>query len=525
MKSNYFYLSLLILFLFVCSCNDFDDLVSSNNEEGNVVDNSCLSDLEMVAIKTLGRSSTSIGSEEAEQIACDFFNKKVKQSSVQLKSFSTNTLGKCGKDCHDTLCYVVEFEGDEGFAIVSGDVRMPQEILAYSNSGVFDTVNDPGLAFFMGYLSDYYDRCALRYDEGMDTLSVFQSLDSCKLLASTTLSKKTAPYAYSISDIVDEFSTYSSWRVTSNIGPLVPVTWEQSDDYNDYLQLLKDKDKLLGCTSLATAQLMAYWKHPSHFEANGVVVDWDLITKYPNIDSFSNSSIAIDRYAVQQIQTFCCAVSMFCHTIYLKNNSPSLPKNSLQFLSDWGYSVPDGFVKYSKDRLVSSIQSGMPVIAYGANKKTNALRTGLQIATLGIVNVTIPAHVWLMDGYCSRERSLTKYVKYKVPANRSSSIQKKAQSAKEPSKKESQSPQTPNSSSSANSGYVYETKEYHLTNRQEFVHINWGWGWDASCSWYLPDVFDCSEGYNRYGDSFIYGNYSSKNEYSRVHIATNIHPL
>lgn len=78
MKSNYFYLSLLILFLFVCSCNDFDDLVSSNNEEGNVVDNSCLSDLEMVAIKTLGRSSTSIGSEEAEQIACDFFNKKVK---------------------------------------------------------------------------------------------------------------------------------------------------------------------------------------------------------------------------------------------------------------------------------------------------------------------------------------------------------------------------------------------------------------------------------------------------------------
>lgn len=165
-----------------------------------------------------------------------------------------------------------------------------------------------------------------------------------------------------------------------------------------------------------------------------------------------------------------------------------------------------------------------PLIAYGANKATKGWSTAISVATGGIVNTTIPQHVWLIDGFTRQEEVTTRYVTYRDRYNyyngKEKTLSKKVIVPMKNTKRAIAS-----NSNSGGENYSTVTMVYRTSSKRELIHMNWGWGDQLSSCWYLADVFDCSDAYEKDGKSFHRDTtIQHDEEYSKVHIATDIHP-
>lgn len=491
-----------------------NEIIEESGDTENVIE---LTQKEYSVLSALSRTSTKIKEDEVREIVSDFKGNKCFGNKI-IPVIKNKGLSKSTNTDGDTALYIVDFKDNEGWAIITGDVRLPETVLAYSDEGSVENVaEDEGFSVFMDYLVNYYDSCIVNFETEKDSLvDIICGKSGLSTDSLTGLSKKQAPPSFSDVDIVNEWSTSTGWYNTLSIGPLVPVTWKQRDEYNDVLQKIKGKDRRLGCTSLATAQLMAYWKYPQNMYANGILINWDTITSSPDIEGFSDD-------IKLQIQTLCYVLSGCCNTVYMKNNSMSLPKNALEALSGLGYNVPDDFIKYKKDRVENSMREKTPLIAYGANKATKGWSTAISVATGGIVNTTIPQHVWLIDGFTRQEEVTTRYVTYRDRYNyyngKEKTLSKKVIVPMKNTKRAIAS-----NSNSGGENYSTVTMVYRTSSKRELIHMNWGWGDQLSSCWYLADVFDCSDAYNGDGKGFQREQLSHDEEYSKVHIAMGIHP-
>lgn len=119
--------------------------------------------------------------------------------------------------------YVCNVEG-EGFVIVSGDDRF-KEILGYSTNGTYDQNNMPdGFAYWMQFLSNEMETAiANGYEPSNIT---------------------TPAYAANAGQSVE---------------PLVKTKWNQNSPYNKKLN-----GNMTGCVATGMAQVMNYWKYPTH---------------------------------------------------------------------------------------------------------------------------------------------------------------------------------------------------------------------------------------------------------------------
>lgn len=518
MKKKLIPISFAILAMTACEDNNEicqSEIIVESDDITNIIE---LTQKEYSVLSTLSRTSTKIKEEEVREIISDFKGNKYLGNKI-VPIIKNKGIGKSSEADKDTALYVVGSENNEGWAVISGDVRLPETILAYSDEGsVDDVVCDESFTIFMDYLVNYYDSCITNFETEKDSLiDIIYEKSGLETDFSTSLSKKQIAPSLSNTDIIDEWSTSTNWYNTFSIGPLVPVTWKQRGEYNDVLQKNKGKDYRLGCTSLATAQLMAYWKFPNNMHANGILIDWDAITSWPDIEYFDDNTKL-------QIQTLCYVLSGFCNTTYMKNNSMSLPKNSLGVLSDLGYHVPDDFIQYTKNRVENSIREKTPLIAYGANKVTKGWSIAISIATAGIVNTTIPQHVWLIDGFTRQEMITTKYVTYRDRYNyygsKEIALSKKAINPANP-QKPSNTPKNDNGKEK----YSTVTMVYRTSSTKDLIHMNWGWGDKLSSCWYLADVFNCSDAYKSDKKGFQRDAEVQHDEkFSKVHIATSIHP-
>lgn len=523
MMKNLFFVIFIILAISACEDNNE---ICQNEINDNLENTASIIELtpkEYSVLSALSRNSTKIKEDEVREIVSDFKEDKHLGNKI-MPIIKNKGLSKSTDSDVDTALYIVDFENNGGWAIIAGDARLPETILAYSDEGSLENyAEDEGFSVFMNYLTNYYDSCIVNFEMEKDSLvDIICEKSGLTPDSLTCLSKKQAPPAFNKDDIVDEWSTSTAWYNTFAVEPLVPVSWKQRDEYNEVLQQIKGKDYRLGCTSLATAQLMTYWKYPQNFYANGVYIDWSEITKYPNITDYNY--VSNGDALKKQIQTLCYVLSGFCNTKYMRNNSMSLPKNSLEVLSNLGYRVPDGFIQYSKSRIENSMRKKTPIIAYGANKKTKGWSIVLSIATSGIVNKTIPQYVWLIDGFIRQQKTITNYVKYidrykYYNKPEILSLMKKAQNPINPST-------TPNSSNNNSDKKKYSTvtKEYKTSYTREFIHMNWGWGDEISRCWYLADVFDCSDAYTINNGNLTSRELNHDEEYFKVHIATDIYP-
>ena len=71
----------------------------------------------------------------------------------------------------DTTFYVFNAPGDNGFAVISADARIPQQVLAFSETGNLELDSDnPAFDVFLDYAQNYAADCIAKAQEQRDSI-------------------------------------------------------------------------------------------------------------------------------------------------------------------------------------------------------------------------------------------------------------------------------------------------------------------------------------------------------------------
>lgn len=274
------------------------------------------------------------------------------------------------------LTYVINFEDNNGFAIMSGDNRVPS-LLAYVTEGNLastDTITDPGLACFLTSLSPYIG-------DIISTEKFKWAID----ISTPNISG-------------NGYYVYGEWinRPYPETS-LCPVKWGQREPYNLCCPIIDGNRTLTGCTATAVAQLMAVYKYPSSY--NGYSFDWNQMTSYPWASLCSNVGKNQIARLMQQL-----GLPFNLNTSYGTDESGAYAENIPRTLSSFGYSSSGVIKNYLTENVVEEIKSNHPTLVSGYSYKKE-----IKLFGWTIISRYTGGHVWLIPGALRRMRTVSWY--------------------------------------------------------------------------------------------------------------------
>ncbi|HBV49447.1 MAG TPA: hypothetical protein DEB64_01415 [Alistipes sp.] len=179
-----------------------------------------------------------------------------------------STRGQCvtvpvtrnGESQADTLMYVFNFEGNNGFAVIAAN-RAVDPVLAVAENGNYTYGEQTGVENF-----DFY----------MDAMTA-------------GLGEIVKPPIFDTLITVPSFKTVEVDE-DRHCDPLVPVEWNQYGTFGSYAD-----NGLAGCSAIAMGQIMATYKYPTlittTYPNNGftqhygetIELDWEIMVVYPSV--------------------------------------------------------------------------------------------------------------------------------------------------------------------------------------------------------------------------------------------------
>lgn len=173
---------------------------------------------------------------------------EIAANTITRSSFSTSL--------PDTLLYIVNFEDNCGYALVSANLYVPG-VVAYVEEGMLtpdEEIDNPGMQLFLDGYKEYVEQMQIR-DGGF-------------------------PYMV-------------PWRLVYNVPPLLTTNWGQNAPYNKYCFTDSGYQAKAGCVPIATGQIAAFHRHPLSY--NGHNYNWNAIMQYeqvPITDTIASNSVA-----------------------------------------------------------------------------------------------------------------------------------------------------------------------------------------------------------------------------------------
>lgn len=382
-------------------------------------------------------------SSEAIEIIQEFLNESGLRSSLTATEIKVDyvlnteslrsTLNEQGVETVDTVLYILNTQGENGFSVIAGDKRLP-DILISSKSGSLyaneEIEDNSGFAVFLSRLPAFYASELERFENDQKRRHEDLEIDI----------DRPAPI------IPERKIVYSEWKTTNSVGPLVPVQWNQSSPYNNEAPLIDGKRALAGCVSIAAAQFTAYHKHPSYY--NGTSLDWDMLTKHPRYWQYQGTD---RKHFDTQVAKYLRGIGNTLQNNWGVEATGAWTKDIVTMLKSMGYSNPSSLSDYNKNALISSLTQLHPAIMEGYSEKYS-YKTGWWIFKKTRTGYR-GGHAWLVDGYLNQER--TRNV-----------VDRKTNKT------------------------ISSTKETRL-----LVHCNWGWGGYRD-GYFYPGVFDSNNPVN-----------------------------
>lgn len=321
----YIYLTSIITVLLLFSCSQMEDLDSRKESKDNL--------------------NFKLPENDAIKLV-DAFNPKsraVHSPSIK-KAYYLKTSSKAqtrNSSSEDIIVYQVDLNNEEkGFALVSGDTRMPC-VIAYSEKGeINDTLTNKGAAMMI-----------------KNAESVFlQSIENAK---GTVL--------------------YPEGTLLQRVGPLVNVAWGQESPYNDLMPFsgtFSDyyyKNKFpTGCVAVSIAQIMSFFR-PT-MAISGTVINWSELTKYYYISPDDPSPLK------NQVALLMHYITDGTKTIFIESVGASTSiNNTISFLNRNGFSINNAQAM-NVSEVTTSLNMFQPVLVTGS-AGTNS------------------SHCWIMDGF------------------------------------------------------------------------------------------------------------------------------
>ena len=169
----------------------------------------------------------------------------------------------------DPLIYVFNFNDEKGFAIASGDNRMPPVFCLTEKGSLSDTACLPEGAIAMLSRIDTDYRMIL-------------GLPVSDFNGNTITQEQYGQYAglnnIREGDPVPETETvYTNWQTEEIIGTSLKCKWNQTSPFNHFCKTTEGKEAYVGCVPVAVGQVMYYWGKSCTYV--GYSYDWNLIKR------------------------------------------------------------------------------------------------------------------------------------------------------------------------------------------------------------------------------------------------------
>ena len=191
----------------------------------------------------------------------------------------------------DSLICLYIYNVGDGYVIVSGDDRV-KPVLGYSTEGQFDPQNMPIQLkeWLLGYVAEIQ--------------SVMNTPTFVNSEAAANWSRLASP------------NFTPSRYGTVVVAPLIQSCWDQHPYYNNLCPMIGSERTVTGCVATAMAQMLYYWKYPSHgfgshsyTHATCGVQSADFAAATYNYDlmptSLNSSSSATEVFEVAQLMYHC----------------------------------------------------------------------------------------------------------------------------------------------------------------------------------------------------------------------------
>lgn len=269
----------------------------------------------------------------------------------------------------DPYVHIFNFEGEQGYAIVSGDKRT-EDIFAITDTGFLEEgreVDNPGLILFLANAEAYY----------------FSAIENYKEEPATR---------------VASWSEYGSW--STYLYPTKGLSfndWGQDDPYNRLIPLINGKYPPTGCTATATALIMAFYKYSGSY--NGYTYNWDEMAKHLGPTTYYGPAISQITRLFQQL-----GLSSNLKMTYGLSGSTASESNIPRTLRNYGYSNGGSSGNYNETAVFNDLKNGYIVAVAGHSSKTKYKFLGITIKTI------YDGHTWVIDRIIARSRTKTDYV-------------------------------------------------------------------------------------------------------------------
>ncbi len=342
-----------------------------------------LSPEELGLIEASARKTPKISPSEAKETVLQLFN----MNQVQTDGFNLtasvlcnkrsvyNSLSKSYSIEEDTALYVFNASDDQGFAIMAADVRVPSQVLAFSDKGSFEISDDnPMLGVFLDLAKDYVADCITVAQQQEDSLKESIYAKFGIKINEDTESHSLSKYKREQIRCTNVGPATITLKSKYGVNPLTKTSWHQEASFN-----LKAGYRYAGCAPIAVSQLLAYWHYP--YSYNSKVFNWDLI-----LNGDTASADYKDQVSLLVNMT---RIGMGTVEGTTKSNRP------LEYLRSLKCSTLSKMKKYDYYAVTEALDKNIPVFIGGAND-------------LG------DGHCWIADGYLNQTVVKDEVVKYMI---------------------------------------------------------------------------------------------------------------
>lgn len=303
------------------------------------------------------------------EVKCDYDEHR----SVSLVGALDFTSTKAaGFDIPDTLMYIVNFDGGNGFAVLAGDRRLGESVYCLTEEGIM-TPEDFSKAF--DYLHTRYNQTKVIDGNFGDFKDMGTDFVPALLLSSMLADLK---YGLPENETIGTKTTLG----TTN-GVLLKTKWHQMYPFNAYTPVVDGVNCPTGCVATACAQIMQYCKKPSNPKFNDMQCSWSEMGTVCSTNNISGSSATSS--AKEQVGKFLSHIGKksLCYIRYDKTASGGYAAGVVRTLEYYGYSSVKkytGFGTSNQAKASEMLRKGLPVYLDGSDWSNGG------------------GHAWVIDG-------------------------------------------------------------------------------------------------------------------------------
>ena len=423
----------LIWLGFLISCQKTDETPIKENEgntkststtvtASNTTDISHIADWKLVALT----GNPHISVKEATNLAIEAANQMeglegaskriapVQVASIDViqngKKISSYTARAPQKVPFSTDLYIIHFQDDRGYALISAD-RRARGIMAYNSYGNFSLeTNDPIQKMLFDRIQKYIEVQRALYETKKDSLravaeeEIFKQLtkeEQERFLKQNGITTTGGDPPRGLLEVClslagdegpnfeDEWEIKGSWYEMGKIDPLIKTSWHQGYPYNAKVPYeCNGKKSPVGCVAMAVGQLLTYYKRPSQFKER--TMHWEEMDRGATFYSVSDIAKEDIQYLLFHLgDSDMLAMNYGCQSgsniIHAVNTFKKLGyKNILLF-------------PYRTDLAFSEMIQRRPIYVRGCGRSKG----------------TKECHAWILDGFVKKRQEVKFYYKCK----------------------------------------------------------------------------------------------------------------